>query len=127
MILAGEHSDAAIVGGQPAPKDEEQGPTKETLIKAGAIAHGTMVTKEDLANVKSPVYIAAVENDPLFSEEEVLTPGRREMEKKGVEHEIEVYSGVPHGFAVLGDYDEPKIKQAQAQAFGQMLGWIQSH
>jgi hypothetical protein len=34
---------------------------------------------------------------------------------------------VPHGFAVLGDYDDPKIKQSQSQAFGQMLGWIQSH
>lgn len=100
---------------------------KEPLLKAGAIAHGTMVTKEDLEAVKSPVYIAAVENDPLFPDEEVLTPGRRSMEKRGVEHEVEVYSGVPHGFAVLGDYDDPKIKQKQVQAFGQMLGWIQGH
>jgi len=128
LILSGEHSDDAILGQQTAPKDEEQGPVKkEPLIKAGAIAHGTMVTKEDVENVKSPIYIAAVENDPLFPEEEVLTPGRRALEKKGVEHEIQVYSNVPHGFAVLGDYDEPKIKQAQVQAFGQMLGWIQSH
>ncbi|KAF2478109.1 dienelactone hydrolase family protein-like protein [Lindgomyces ingoldianus] len=127
LILSGEHPDTATWGQAP-PKDEEQGVVKkEPLIKAGAVAHGTMVTKEDLEAVKSPTYIAAVENDPLFSEEEVLTPGRKAMEKNGVEHEIQTFSGVPHGFAVLGDYDDPKIKQLQAQAFGQMLGWIQGH
>ncbi|KAH7081604.1 Alpha/Beta hydrolase protein [Paraphoma chrysanthemicola] len=127
LILAGEHSDT-VAWGQAAPKDEEQGTvTKAPILKAGAIAHGTMVTREDLEGVKAPVYIAAVENDPLFPEDEVLTPGRRAMETNKIEHEIQVFSGVPHGFAVLGDYDDSKIKQSQTQAFGQMLGWIQSH
>lgn len=74
-----------------------------------------------------PVYIAAVKDDPMFSEDDELTPGRRAMEKNKVEHEIQVFSGVPHGFAVFGDYEDAKIKQSQAQAFGQMLAWIQSH
>ncbi|KAF2007786.1 alpha/beta-hydrolase [Amniculicola lignicola CBS 123094] len=127
LMLAGEQPDT-VGWGQAAPKDEEQGAVKKApVLKAGAIAHGTMITKEDLERVQAPVYIAAVENDPLFPEDEVLTPGRRAMEKNKVEHEIQVFSGVPHGFAVLGDYDDPKIKQNQAQAFGQMLGWIQSH
>ena len=124
LLLVGAQSDLITS----APKDEEQGGLmKEPVLRAGAVAHGTMVTKEDLEGVKAPVYIAAVENDPLFSEEEVLTPGRRAMEVNKVEHEIQVFSGVPHGFAVLGDYDDPKIKQSQTQAFGQMLGWIQGH
>jgi dienelactone hydrolase len=124
LILAGENGDGVTT----APKDEEQGSVKkQPVLKAGAVAHGTMVTKEDLEGVKAPVYIAAVENDPLFSEDEVLTPGRRAMENNKVEHEVQMFSGVPHGFAVLGDYDDPKIKQSQTQAFGQMLGWIQSH
>ncbi|KAF2876798.1 Alpha/Beta hydrolase protein [Massariosphaeria phaeospora] len=127
LILASEQSDP-VASGENAPKDEEQGAlNKEPLIRAGAIAHGTMVTKEDLEAVKSPVYIAAVENDPMFSEDEVLTPGRRAMEANKVEHKVQVFSGVPHGFAVLGDYDDPNIKQSQVQAFGQMLGWIQGH
>lgn len=127
LILAGEHPDT-VAWGQEAPKDEEQGVVKKApVLKAGAIAHGTMVTKEDLEAVKAPVYIAAVKDDPLFPEEEVLTPGRRALEKKGVEHEVDVFPGVPHGFAVLGDYDDPKIKQTQVQAFGKMLGWIQTH
>jgi dienelactone hydrolase len=127
LILAGELPDT-VAWGQTQPTDEEQGTVKkEPVLKAGAVAHGTMVHKEDLEGVKSPVYIAAVENDPLFSEEDVLTPGRRAMEANKVEHEIQVFSGVPHGFAVYGDYDDSKIKHSQEQAFGQMLGWIQGH
>jgi dienelactone hydrolase len=127
LILAGELPDT-VAWGQAQPGDEEQGTVKkEPVLKAGAIAHGTMVYKEDLEGVKSPVYIAAVENDPLFSEDDVLTPGRRAMETNKVEHEIQIFSGVPHGFAVYGDYDDSKIKHSQEQAFGQMLGWIQGH
>ncbi|KAH8727878.1 Alpha/Beta hydrolase protein [Phaeosphaeriaceae sp. PMI808] len=126
LILAGDSEDPTVV--QTQPKDEEQGAVKkEPILKAGAVAHGTMVTREDLEGVKAPVYIAAVKDDPLFSEDEVLTPGRRAMEANKVEHEIQIFPHVPHGFAVLGDYDDLKIKQSQTQAFGQMLGWIQSH
>ncbi|KAL5120766.1 hypothetical protein ACEQ8H_001247 [Pleosporales sp. CAS-2024a] len=126
LILAGENSDPFAAPAQ--STDEEQGAIKkEPVLKAGAVAHGTMVTLEDLEGVKAPMYIAAVKDDPLFPEEEVLTPGRRTLEKNKIEHEVQVFSGVPHGFAVLGDYEDPKIKQLQTQAFGQMLGWIQCH
>jgi dienelactone hydrolase len=127
LMLASELPDT-VAWGQEASKDVEQGTTKkEPVLRAGAIAHPTMTYKEDLEAVKSPVYIAAVKDDPMFSEEDVLTPGRRAMEANKVEHEVQVFSGVPHGFAVYGDYEDAKIKQSQEQAFGQMLGWIQSH
>jgi dienelactone hydrolase len=126
LILAGENADPLATQAQ--SKDEEVGTVKkEPVLKVGAVAHGTMVTREDLEGVKSPMYIAAVKDDPLFSEDEVLIPGRRTLEKNKVEHEVQVFAGVPHGFAVLGDYEDAKIKQSQTQAFGQMLGWIQSH
>lgn len=125
LVLAGEQVDGEA--GAP-PRDEEEGPArKEPVLKAGAIAHPTMVSAEDLEGVRVPVFIAAVDGDPLFPDEEVLTPGRRAMEKNGVEHEIQVFSGVPHGFAVLGDYDDPKIKQSQEEAYARMLGWIKEH
>ncbi|KAF2639902.1 alpha/beta-hydrolase [Massarina eburnea CBS 473.64] len=127
LILAGEYPDPAVQG-QEAPNDVEAGVVKkEPVLRAGAIAHGTMVTKDDLEAVKSPVFIAAVKDDPMFPEDEVLTPGRRALEANKVEHDIQVFPGVPHGFAVYGDYDDPKIKQNQEQAFEKMLGWIQAH
>lgn len=36
------------------------------------------------------------ENDPLFPEE-VLEYGKKELGTSKVEHEVKVYSGVPHG------------------------------
>lgn len=31
------------------------------------------------------------------------------------------------GFAVLGDYEDSKITSEQQIAYGQMLGWLQTH
>lgn len=131
LTLAADHPENAGVeqAKANAPKDEEQGskPKMAPLIKVGAIAHGTMITVEDFEAVKSPVYVVAVKDDPLMSEEDVLTPGLRALEKNKVEHDTQTFPDVPHGFAVLGDYEDPKIKQSQEQAFGQMLGWLKSH
>ncbi|KAF2455334.1 Alpha/Beta hydrolase protein [Lineolata rhizophorae] len=119
------------VGGK--PKDEEEGGAeraeaggKEPLIRAGAIAHGTLVTHEDIASVKAPISMVCVKDDSLFPND-VREDGRQALVQAGVEHEVEVYPGVPHGFAVLGNYDDQHIKRSQQQAFGQMLGWLQAH
>ncbi|KAF2835638.1 alpha/beta-hydrolase [Patellaria atrata CBS 101060] len=126
LILAGEHPDT-IGWGQAPAKDEEQGTIKKApIIKAGAIAHGTLVEVEDIEGVKVPVTIAAVEDDPVFPDE-IREAGKKALEKNKIEHEIQVYSGVPHGFAVLGQYEDRKIQDAQRSAFGQMLGWLQAH
>ena len=59
IVLAGEHPDTAIHGQQ--PKDEEAGMvSKAPLIKAGAIAHATLVTRGDLLALKAPVTMACV-------------------------------------------------------------------
>lgn len=31
------------------------------------------------------------------------------------------------GFAVVGEYDDPKIQEAQASAFEQMIRWLKTH
>ncbi|KAK6382806.1 hypothetical protein LTS17_003475 [Exophiala oligosperma] len=125
VILAGDHEDT-MIGGQ-AAKDEEAGTIKRgPLIRAGAVAHATLVTREDLKAVKAPLTMVCVENDPLFPAE-ILEDGKKYFATSNVEHEIKMYSDVPHGFAVNGDYDSPAIKEAQTSAFQQMLNWLQSH
>ena len=124
-LLASEMPDTVAHGR--ASKDEEQGVVKtEPLIKAGTFAHGTMVTKEDLEGIRSPVSMACVENDQLFPDD-VRTAGQTFLNDKKVENEIKVYSGVPHGFAVVGEYNDPKIQEAQKEAFEQMVGWLKAH
>jgi hypothetical protein len=31
------------------------------------------------------------------------------------------------GFAVVGEYQDPKIREAQTAAFEQMLSWLKNH
>lgn len=59
VMLAGERPDT-IASGQ-AAKDEEEGMVKKgPLIKAGAVAHATLVTRGDLKAVKAPLTIVCV-------------------------------------------------------------------
>ncbi|RKU49639.1 hypothetical protein DL546_009679 [Coniochaeta pulveracea] len=79
--------------------DEEAGSLSKTTgpyIKVGALAHPTMVTKEDFVGLKVPVSLVCVENDPMLSDE-VREAGEDYMNKNDVEHEVQVYPGVPHG------------------------------
>ncbi len=125
-LLAAELPDSAAHG-QAQPKDEEAGMAKaEPLIKAGALAHGTLITTEDLEAIKSPISMACVENDQLFPDD-VRTAGQKYLEENKVKHEVKVYSGVPHGFAVVGEYEDAKIQEAQKDAFEQMIEWLKTH
>ena len=82
---------------QAAGGDEETGSTKAPPhIKAGAIAHAASVTPDDFVNVRAPLSFVCVENDPLFSDE-VRTNGEDTMSNANLEHEVQVYPGVPHG------------------------------
>jgi dienelactone hydrolase len=129
LLLGGEHDDGELFGQtEPKSDEEEQAiPAKRTaIIKAGAVAHGTQVTPNDLSNVKVPMSLVCVENDPLFPDD-VRIAGVEALEKEKIEHEVKLFPEVPHGFAVFGDYKEPNIKEAQQAAFAQMLGWLQSH
>lgn len=59
MLLAGEHPET-VVTGQP-QKDKEVGMVKNgPLIKAGAVAHATLVTREDLKAVRAPLTLVCV-------------------------------------------------------------------
>jgi dienelactone hydrolase len=67
-----------------------------------------------------------VENDQLF-DEEVREYGEKYLKEHNVENEFKTYSSVPHGFGVVGEYEDAKIKTAQAEAFDQMLAWLKTH
>ncbi|KAI5860176.1 alpha/beta-hydrolase [Durotheca rogersii] len=101
---------------------DEKGP----YIKAGALAHATLVSPDDFQGLQVPVSLVCVEDDPLFPDD-IREAGEGIMSKESVEHEVQVYPGVPHGFAVVGDYDDAHIKDAQATAFEQMLKWVKGH
>lgn len=126
VCLLGSELPDTVAHGQ-APKDEEAGIVKTgPLIKAGALAHGTMITKEDIEGIKSPISMACVENDQLFPDN-VRAAGEEFLVQNNIENEVKIYSGVPHGFAVVGEYEDPKIQEAQKSAFDQMASWLKAH
>jgi dienelactone hydrolase len=128
LILGSEEEGQAQTKAEEAG-DEESTPAiegKKALIKCGAIAHATLVTREDLKNLKVPTSMVVVQNDPLFPEE-VLDAGRKYLASGNVENEIEVYEGVPHGFAVMGEYEDQKIKESQEKAMEQIVSWLKAH
>lgn len=77
--------------------DEEAAPVKKgPYIKAGALAHAASVAPDDFSNLKAPLSLVCVENDPLFPDA-VRAAGEDAMSKADLEHEVHVYPGVPHG------------------------------
>jgi len=116
---------AASSGGE--QREAEEGLVKDgPLIKTGVIAHGTQIDKEQMSGNRVPLSIVAVENDPLFPDEE-REAGVKSLQESGTEHEVQVYKDVPHGFAVFGDYADTGIVEKQGEAFQQMLGWLKNH
>lgn len=128
VCLLGSTLGKDAVYGQRDPESEaEEGMVKQDpQIKCGAIAHGTVITKQDLTNVEVPLSIVAVKDDSLFPDD-IREAGVKAVRDRGGEVEQKVYDGVPHGFAVLGNYEEPSIKEQQALAFDQMLHFLKAH
>ncbi|KAK5987088.1 Hydrolase pyvD-like protein [Cladobotryum mycophilum] len=107
--------------------DEESGPVKHgPFIKAGALAHAASVTPDDFKDLQVPLSLVCVENDNLFPDE-VRIAGEEELSNANLEHEVTVYPGVPHGFAVVGQYQDASIQDAQTTAYEQMVHWLKEH
>ena len=91
VILLAKETEAEKSGDEESTKPK-QGP----YIKAGAVAHAASVNPDDFKGVKAPLSFVCVENDPLFADE-VRTAGEDTLSNAQVEHEVQVYPGVPHG------------------------------
>ncbi|PYH43882.1 dienelactone hydrolase family protein [Aspergillus saccharolyticus JOP 1030-1] len=97
-----------------------------TALDAGFTAHPTMMTREELKEVRGPLSIAAAQHDPIFSAEK-----RRESEEilgaGDLPWQISVYSDVEHGFAVRGDPKVQRARFAKEQAFKQAVAWFDEY
>ncbi|PHH87831.1 hypothetical protein CDD83_8356 [Cordyceps sp. RAO-2017] len=106
--------------------EESAGSARGPYIKAGALAHAASVVPDDFKDLKAPLSLVCIEDDPLFPDA-IRSAGEDAMTDANLEHEVQVYPGVPHGFAVVGAYADAAISDAQATAYDQMLKWIQDH
>ncbi|OJD12862.1 hypothetical protein ACJ73_09287 [Blastomyces percursus] len=95
-------------------------------LDVGYVAHPSFVAPEELQAIKGPYAISAAETDTIFpsnlrhESEEILA-------KVGFPWQINLFSGVEHGFAVRGDLSNKEIKFAKEQAFTQAATWFDVH
>jgi dienelactone hydrolase len=87
------------------------------------MAHPSFVEEEELAAITGPLSIAAAETDSIFTAEkrhksEVI------LKETGHPYQINLYSGVVHGFSVRCDTSKPIEKFAKEQAFYQAVAWF---
>jgi len=92
-------------------------------ITCGYIAHPSFVTSEELRAIKGPLSITACEEDEIFTVEK-----RQESEailrEIRVPFQINLFSGVKHGFSVRGDLSVRINKWSKEQAFYQAVQWF---
>ncbi|KAF4446665.1 hypothetical protein F53441_9707 [Fusarium austroafricanum] len=95
-------------------------------IQVGFIAHPSFVESGELAAITGPLSIGAAEHDDLFTVEK-----RHESEailsKSKLDFQINLFSGVHHGFAVKGDLKDKRQLFAKEQAFAQAVAWFKQH
>ncbi|KAK6821378.1 esterase/lipase [Apiospora arundinis] len=94
-------------------------------IQAGYMAHPSWVSEEELAAFQAPLSIAAAQDDFIFTTE--LRHQSEEILKKRAADQpwqINVYSGVQHGFATRCDLSQKHQRWAKEQAFFQAVSWF---
>ena len=95
-------------------------------IDVGYIAHPSFVEEEELAAIKGPLSISAAEIDSLFTTEK-RHKSEEILKAAGVPYQINLFSGVQHGFAVRCDLTIKENKFAKEAAFLQAIQWFEEY
>lgn len=98
----------------------------DSRVSVGFIAHPADIQKEELEAIKRPLALAAAETDYVFPAD-LRYESEETLKKCGVDYQINLYSGVSHGFAVRCDLKQRIQKFAKESAFNQALQWLEYH
>ncbi|KAL4787199.1 Alpha/Beta hydrolase protein [Aspergillus varians] len=99
---------------------------KPGKIDVGYAAHPSFVSDEELAAISGPLSITASEIDQIFTTE-LRHKSEDILIKTGQHWQINLYSGVTHGFAVRADLTNKHHKFAKEQAFCQAVNWLNQY
>ncbi|KAJ0108188.1 hypothetical protein J7T55_000153 [Diaporthe amygdali] len=95
-------------------------------IKVGYVAHPSFVDEDELAAITGPLSISAAETDQIFPAEK-RHKSEEILQKVGQPYQINLFSGVQHGFAVRCDLSVRVQRWSKEQAFYQAVGWFDEH
>ncbi|WEJ96738.1 hypothetical protein PSN45_004281 [Yamadazyma tenuis] len=100
--------------------------TKDGLLDAGAVAHPSFLTLEEIEGIEKPILISTSVIDQSFTvelrraTEDILT------KKEGLKWQLGIYSGCSHGYAVRGDVSIPSVKYAKEATLLDQLKFFDS-
>lgn len=86
----------------------------------------SFVTEEELRDIKGPLSISAAETDEIFTTE-LRHKSEHILKETKQPWQINLFSGVVHGFAVRCDVTIKLQKFAKEQAFLQAVAWFDEH
>ncbi|GAB1315353.1 Hydrolase tropI [Madurella fahalii] len=95
-------------------------------IKVGYVAHPSFVDEDELEAITGPLAISAAETDSIFPAEK-RHRSEEILKKTGQPYQINLFSGVEHGFAMRGDPSIKVERFAKEQAFLQAVTWFDEH
>jgi len=95
-------------------------------VDVGYCAHPSFVTEEELRDIKGPLSISAAETDSIFTVE-LRHNSEGILKETKQPWQINLFSGVEHGFAVRSDPSVKLQKFAKEQAFFQAVTWFDEH
>jgi dienelactone hydrolase len=86
----------------------------------------SFVEEDELRAISGPLSIAAAETDAIFPAEKRYKSETILTETKQP-YQINLYSGVEHGFSVRCDLSQRHQRYAKEQAFLQAMAWFDWH
>ncbi|KAL7929307.1 alpha/beta-hydrolase [Trichoderma chlorosporum] len=95
-------------------------------ISVGYMAHPSNVDEDEIKSFQGPLSIAAAEHDDLFPTD-LRYKTENLLKTKDFPYQINLFSGVSHGFGVRGDLSNPVFKWSKEQAFLQAIAWFDQY
>lgn len=88
-----------------------------------AVAHPSFVTIEEVEAIKKPLLISAAEVDELFPPE-MRHKTEASLAKIGARYQLDLFSGVTHGWAMKGDPKDPVVNYAMNKTLADQIHWF---
>ncbi|KAI9203966.1 dienelactone hydrolase [Polychytrium aggregatum] len=91
---------------------------------------GGLTFPDDIEKIQAPIHFVLADKDRSVKEEQI-TIIRDVLGKKNeagrLAHQIDVYPGTTHGFAVRGNENDPKVKAAREKAYKDSLAFFKEN
>ncbi|XP_078173906.1 endo-1,3;1,4-beta-D-glucanase-like [Carex rostrata] len=100
---------------------------KAAEIQAAVLLHPSLVSVDDIKEVKCPIAILGAETDHLSPPELVKQYEAVLAEKSEVDYFVKIFPGVAHGWAVRYKADDESAVKSADEARTDMLEWFNKH